>query len=347
MRWSHPADPGSLPVSWDLADTTRDSGQVDFPDVESGIVLDGLPLQGRFFVYKENSVWRVRNVKGRFIFEEDPFLETIGILATRCVAMTADGRGHVFLGQDNVWMHDGNRAIELLNEKMKRSLFDAIGPANTELSFVFTNARRNETWVCYAETGATVTNRALIIQQSPPFQCTEADIDFVGAAQGIVENVDSRTWATVTTTWDTETGSWSTTTGGRRVVVFNKVAQKFQLLDSGSSNDGATITGTLQRSGLGVVGRKRNGEWNVDFARRKIVTRVWPKITGGAVSIRVGAHSVPDGAITWSPVQSFDPTTQLFVDFVVEGPAIALEISGTTHFKVDGYQLELGVTGKF
>jgi len=347
IRWSHPADPGSLPISWDITDPTKDAGQIELPDVESGVILDGLGLQGRFYVYKQNAVWRMRPVKGRFIFDQEVFLETIGILSTRCVDLTADGMGHVFAGQDNIWMHDGNKAIPLLDAKMKRSLFASMDPAAPHKSFLFTNPAQDETWFCYAETGSTVANKALIIKQKSPFQCVTADIDFVHAAKGVAEITDSGIWSAATYTWDSTANVWGTTSGGRRVIVSNRVGTKMQLLDAGSDNDGVAITATVQRTGLSVVGRKRNGEWIVDFQQRKLLTRVWPKVTGGAVMVRAGSAQTPDGAVTWQPSQSFDPTTQHYVDFITEGPSLAIEFSGTSLWKLDGYKIDLELTGHF
>ena len=68
VRWGHPADPGSVPVSWDTADPTRDAGEVDLPDVNSGIILDALPLQGVMYIYKEGSVLETDLDRGEFNF---------------------------------------------------------------------------------------------------------------------------------------------------------------------------------------------------------------------------------------------------------------------------------------
>src|SRR5258706_476813 len=55
VKWGHPADPGSVPSSWDETDETKDTGEKDLPDVTAGVIQDGLPLQGNFYVYKEGS----------------------------------------------------------------------------------------------------------------------------------------------------------------------------------------------------------------------------------------------------------------------------------------------------
>ena len=53
VKWSHPADPGSVPITWDETDESHDAGEVDMPDAEAGILLDMLPLTETMYIYKE------------------------------------------------------------------------------------------------------------------------------------------------------------------------------------------------------------------------------------------------------------------------------------------------------
>lgn len=345
VRWSSPADPGTIPTSWDIADPTTNAGTVSLPDVDSGLILDGLPLQGRFYVYKENSCWRFRNIGGRFIFDEDAFLETIGLFAPRCVAITGDGQRHVFMSNDDMYVHDGNRALPLLSERMKRYIFNQIDTTNGGNSFLFVNAVRREAWFCYPSQGNTVPNRGLIVNYDTK-AATETDIDFEFAAIGTLQTSDTDTWASATGTWETDTSPWSVN-NRRKIALLKPTATRFLQLDSGALRDSVAFTGTLQRTALGVIGRKRNGDWIEDFETRKLVTRLWPKMSGGPVSIRVGGQDVPNGPVTWSDVQTFNPATQKFCDLTAEGAAISIEISGAVDWQLDGYKLDMVTLGKF
>jgi len=345
VRWSHPADPGAVPTSWDITDPTVDAGQVTLPDIESGGIVDGLPLQGRFYVYKENSVWRFRATGGRFVFDQDAFLETIGLLCARALAVTGDGKRHIFASQDDIMLHDGNGARSVLDKKLKRTLFGSIDVTNYRNSFMMIHPLRGEAWFCYPETGNSFPNRAIIYNYESD-RISEGDCDWRHWAPGVIQTSDAETWNSTSGTWDEDTGLWSNS-DRRKIVLVRTAVNEFALLDTGATRDGTVFTGTLQRTGLGIIGRKRNGDWIEDFQQRKLVTRLWPKVSGGAVSIRIGSHQVPDGAVTWSAAKTFDPSVQRYVDFVVEGPAIALEISGTTPFKIDGYKIEMELTGNF
>ena len=346
VRWSHPADPGSVPPTWDITDPTHNAGQISLSDVDSGQIVDGLSLQGKFYVYKENSCWRFRNVGGQFIFDEDAFLETTGLLSPRCVAVTGDGQRHFFVGQDNIYVHDGNSAKPLLDKRTRRYLFNAIDVQNYAISFVFINPVRREGWFCYPALGQTVPTRAMIVNYDT-LAVTECDIDFVAAAMGTVETSDTETWATVTGPWTSDTLPWDSSSR-RKLVLSKPTVTKFEQLDLGITRDGAAFTGLIQRTSLGMVGRnRRTGEWITDFEVRKMCHRIWPKMSGAPVSIRLGGQDVPGGSIRWSLPQTFDPSAAKWCDITAEGAALCVEISGANGWKLDGYKLDLVTLGRF
>lgn len=346
LRWSHPADPGNVPPSWDITDTTKNAGQISLSDVDSGKILDGLSLQGRFYVYKENSCWRLRNVGGQFIFDSDAFLETTGLLSPRCVAITGDGQRHFFVGQDNIYTHDGNSAKPLLDRRTRRYVFNALDVANYANSFVFINPVRREGWFCYPSIGNSVPTRALVVNYDT-LATTESDVDWQAAAMGTVQLSDSETWASVPGFWTDDTAPWDTS-NRRKLVLCKPTVTKFEQFDLGTTRDGTAFTGTIQRTSLGLVGRnRRTGEWITDFEVRKMCHRIWPKMSGSAVQIRLGGQDVPGGPIRWSAPRTFNPNTSKYCDISAEGAALCLEISGANGWKLDGYKLDLVTLGRF
>lgn len=346
VRWSHPADPGSVPVTWDITDPTHNAGQVSLSDVDSGQIVDGLSLQGKFYVYKENSCWRFRNVGGQFIFDEDAFLENTGLLTNRCVAITGDGQRHFFVGQDNIYTHDGNSAKPLLDRHTRRYLYNSIDVGNYANSFAFVNPVRREGWFCYPALGQVNPSRAMIVNYDT-LAVTEADIDFQAASIGTVNVTDPETWATVTGAWTDDTQPWDSSQR-RKIVLCKPTVTKFEQLDLGTTRDGTAFTGLVQRQSLGMVGRnRRTGDWIVDFETRKMCHRIWPKMNGSPVNIRLGGQEVPNGPIRWSASTPFDPTTQKYCDITAEGAALCVEISGANGWKLDGYKLDMVTLGRF
>jgi hypothetical protein len=335
-----------VPVTWDITDPTHNAGQVSLSDVDSGQIVDGLPLQGIFYVYKESSCWRFRNVGGQFIFDINPFLENTGLLSPRCVEITGDGQRHFFVGQDNIFTHNGNTATPLLDTRTRRYLFNQIDPGNYANSFVFINSVRREGWFCYPSIGQVNPSRALIVNYDN-LATTETSVDWQAAELGTVQTSSGASWLSDPRTWAAETTPWYTS-NRRKIVLLKPTATKFEQLDLGVTRDGTAFTGLIQRTSLGLVGKNRKtGEWITDFEVRKMCHRVWPKMSGNPVQVRIGGQNVVGGPVTWSPYATFDPNSQDWVDLTAEGAALCIEFSGSNGWKLDGYKLDLVTTGRF
>jgi hypothetical protein len=353
VKWSHPADPGSVPVSWNEADPTKDTGQNDLPDVTAGIILDAVPLQSTMFIYKEGSVWQMNYVGGQYIFDFKVFLDTVGLLATRCVCVTGDGRRQVFMTQDDVIWHNGNQWGSVLDKKYRRRLFDDIDPTTYVNSFLFAHPLYNEVWICYPSVGSSIPNKAIVWNHAEGRDGTLSEINninFVNAAAGSIETGTAEIWSdNPLETWDQDTGGWSNIV--RRRIILATGTTKFYVLDRGLTKDGVAIVATLRREGLSIIGRKRNGEWIVDHEVMKMVDSLWPKVRGGTIRIRVGTQQVVDGAVTWGAYQNFDPTTGvvMYPSGPTAGRAMAVEFSSVTNavWKLDGYKYNVKTMGRF
>ena len=232
LRWSHPAAPGSLPTSWDITDPTVDAGEIDFPDVQSGLLADILPLGPTMFVYKDLSIWKMRFTGGQQIFDfgQSAWLNTAGLLGPRCVCISGDGTKHILATQDDIIWHDGNQVKSILNLRQRKRLQDEIDSSNFGQSFIFANPFRNEIWFCYPQQGSTFPNRAIIMNYrtagGSDFVVTTADgITFRNATVGNLEGSFAEIWDSGTDTWDVDTGPWSTLER-RRVVLADPTASK-------------------------------------------------------------------------------------------------------------------------
>lgn len=349
VLWSHPADPGSVPVTWNVNDTTKLAGQVDLPDVEAGLIMDMLPLRGDMFVYKAGSVTRMRFIGGNSVFDFDTFLETVGVLTQRCVCLGPDGASHVFATNDDIVVHNGASSESILDKRMRRYLFSQIDTTNYTKSFIFTNPLYDEVWFCFPESGQTQPNRALIWNRADN-KISEVDgITFRGAAPVQFEGSDGATWETDDAEWNKDNGTWST--AYRRKVLLAAPAGDgvFYLLDDGTKRDGVIFRALLQRTGLSIVGRSRDGKWIEDFKQRKMVTRIWPKVEGININVKVGFQEFPKGPITWGPVQIFKSDRDLWADFSQSGRLLALEYESTKNgdWRLEGYKMELSLEGNF
>jgi hypothetical protein len=354
VRWSHPADPGTVPISWDITDPTKDAGEVDFSDAQSGILLDALPLGPTMFIYKESSIWKMKFVGGQSIFDfgQSAWLNTAGLLSPRCVAISGDGMKHVLATQDDIIWHDGNTVRSILNKRQRKRLQNEIDGSNFGQSFMFANPFRNEMWFCYPRQGSTFPDVAIIMNYheagGQDFTVTTADgITFRNAATGGIEGTFVEIWDSGTDTWDVDTGPWSTLER-RRVVLVNPTASKFYTLGHGSTRDGVVFTSTLARDGLALIGKKSSGGVIEDFQKMKMVKRIWPKILGGSVNIKFSAAQTVGGAVAFSAPVAFDPATMVYADpGPVSGRAVGLEITSTGNFRLDGYKIDVAPMGDF
>jgi len=350
VRWSSGAVPGSLPSTWDFTDPTNDAGTVQLPDVASGRILDGQQLQGQFFIYKEASTWRVQFIGSPFVFSFHSFMENTGLLATRCLAVTADGLKHVMVSQDDMLIHNGISSESLLSKRMRRYLFNRIDSNSFDTSFMFSNPVYDEIWFCYPSTGALEPDSALIWNYKYNSFTEATGIDFRAAEIGTIP-VTGLTWAAQTKTWAADTAPWASSKR-RRIVVCNPNTKKLILLDDVNTltRDGVAFTGLLQRTGLSVTGQKRNGEWIVDLKNQKMIRVLWPKVQAAApgIQVRVGYAQLINGTIAWNPYQQFDPNVNLFVEGCEgQGRSISVEFKSQNAYRLDGYKIDLEPVGEF
>lgn len=347
---SHPAQPGSVPSSWDVTDPTKDARENDLPDVNSGIITAMESLRGMMYVYKEASVWRMRFIGGRFQFAYDQFLETFGSFVQRGVCVLGDGMRHVVWGQDDIIVHDGQQAASILDERWKVSLFRSIDVANYRNCFCFCSAETNEVFFCFPESGFTHPNKALVwnYRNGGKDAFSTADVKFRNATVGTVETSDTDVWDSDSAPWDGDLTTWNQS-NRRKTILLDTDHTKFHQFNSTEQHDGTNFDVTLQRTGLSVIGRKRTGEWIVDVERRKLVNKLWLKIQGGPVNVRMGYQEEPDGDVTWTDTQSFNPQTQRWLDFAFSGMAIAIEFSSNTNvtWKLLGYKIDINPAGVF
>ena len=349
VLFSHSADPGTLPTSWDITDATKDTGEQSLPDVDSGVILDAMMLSGNMYIGKENSIWRMRQIGGRFLFSFDTYLETAGLLAPRCIINVGILRQQVIWTQDDIILHNGTSQQSLLSKKWRRALFTAIDTTNYLNCFAFDNAKSQEVWFCFPSSGKIECDTALVWNYSNGGSVfSTVDITFRNVAAAVLAASDTLAWDDDTNSWEFDDVAWDTNDRRRYIACVTDLTQ-FQSLDQGLDRAGTSYTATLQRTGLALIGRKRTGEWIVDFKTVKTYKRIWFKIVGASVNIRVGVQMFPDTPVTWGASQMFNPNTQTYIDTVLTGRALSIEISSTSSadWSLQGYRVEFNAGGHF
>ena len=341
VKWSHPADPGTVPVSWDPADATRDAGESDLSDGYDKIV-DGMVLRDSFMIYKESSIWRMDYIGGPFVYRFSKVLGASGALSKNCI-VELDGQHFVFSSSDCL-IHDGQTATSVLDKQTRRELFRQIDPDYSDRCFVFVNRLYNEVFVCYPLLGNQTCNRAMVwnmVDKTVSFR----DLPFLNhAASGAVDDSSNATWATDGAAWDTDTTVWDSNSSSltRTLSVMAGDGQKLYLLDSGATFDGATASSFIERIGLSLGVPDKI----------KTVSRVRPRIYGSigtTVMVSVGSSDDPFGLVTYQPAVPFTIGVSVNVDIFCTGRYIAIKFStGTAQmWRLDSYDIDYRLAGKF
>jgi hypothetical protein len=347
VKWSHPAAPGSLPISWDETDPAKDTGEYDLPSTGTGVILTGLPLHDQLFIYKEGTVWRARFVGGRAVFSFFGFLHTAGIVAPRAVCLTPDASGHVFVTAEDIIYHNGQQPQSIATSRVRDYFFGTLNVEAKDTIFCFANRFAKEVWICFPQGAATQPNQALIWQMEENVWSSIA-INFRHAATGPVESAVEGTWdGAGTNTWDSDTAVWSSTLGNAVVVAVTDETG-LAICDAGYKRFNSDSPVVLQRTGLSLLGKDRSGNPIVDFKQWKLFTRVWLTAVG-VFQIRLGTQDLPEGPVDWQEWQDFDADVDLYLDFIQSGRAVALEIrhKGEEPFAIDAYRIELVKLGNF
>lgn len=348
--WSHSASPGAVPSSWDYTDPSKDAGRKELTDSEGGAIRDALMLQDNLVIYKETSTHIARFIGGNEIIGNNLLLSTSGILAARCVTAFDNGTKHFVATENDFITHAGQAgSVEsVFDKRVRQSIIAEIDQANYANAFVFENPLVDEVWFCYPTDGNIRPNKAVIWNYT---YNTIQYRDFAGmfAAKGPVQEVSTETWSGAVGSWESDTEPWGRESRSK-VLIANPVVSKIFQLDTGELFGTTEFNAYVERTGLAIVGRDRQGNWKEDFGSMKLITRVWPKISGTAVvTVSLGKQDSRDDVVEWVASGDFDPATDTYIDLVSSGrlTAIRFEAEGSEPWQLEGYDLRMTVLGEF
>lgn len=335
VKWSHPADPGAVPASWDQTDPAKDAGEYDLAEGGDPII-DGLQLRNTFMIYKESSIWRMDFAGGTYVFNFSKVLGTSGAMNRNCI-VELDGY-HVVLTGSDVIVHDGQAASSVMDKQTRRYLFQNIDATYSNLCFIFKNPFMNEVFICYPSIGSTVCNTAMVWNYKDKTVSFRDIPNLNHAAFGPVDNSLSAGWSSDSAPWDSDLSLW----GSPDIIpptaraIMASSAQKLYLLDSSSLFDGVTATSYLERVGLSF-GAPEN---------IKLIRAVRPRIYGNpgqTVKVKVGSSDDPYETPTWGTEMTHVIGTTVSNDCLVTGRYIAIRIeSGTAYqWRLDSYDVDV------
>lgn len=348
VKWSHPADPGTVPTSWNEADPTKDAGEYPLSET-AGPVVDSLPLKDTNIIYKTDSVWGMQYIGGEFIFKFFKIFGDFGMPYRDCAAEFVSGKHIVFTGTDLV-VHDGQSSKSIaqgrirsilrnITENQLPSCYMAVHNQVNEVWFCFRRASdqsaKADTAICYNWADNTLTMREL----DQLYYITSGKIDPPNISSG-------STWADATADWGSNLLAWGESipvTGNIRLLGFG--ASQLYWLDATPAVAEAV---TLEREYLGVVMQSTQPP---DMTAMKFVRRIWPRFTGkvgDVVNITLGSSDSVAEVTTWKDPQQFIIGQDTKIDCTLSGKLFALRITsaGTEQWCLNGVEADVNFLGQ-
>ena len=338
VKWSHPADPGAVPSSWDETDPTKDAGELDLSEGYDHII-DGLQLRDSFVVYKEASVWRVDFTGGAYVYSIRKVLGMSGAMNRNCI-VEIDGF-HVVLTTNDIIVHDGEQAVSVLDKSTRRWLFQNMDIDEAYQSFVFKNPFFNEVFICYASIGADYPDSAIVYNYVDKTISKRAMPNVHHANFGQVDNTLSGSWAADSEPWASDLTVWDgpDLVPNAARVLMGAHATKLYMLDASSSFDGSIPDAYVERKGMGFDADEKI----------KLIKGIRPRITGNVgdtVLISVGSQDDPYDTPTYTQMTHTIGST-IRNNCLVSGRYIAVKFhTGTAYnWRLDSYDIEVETLG--
>ncbi len=323
VRWSDAAEAGTVPQSWTPAPDNF-AGFVDLAPL-SAACLEGASLRDSFVVYKNESVWSFDFVGGNAVFRVRKIFAEHGIVNTNALTRGIDDV-HLFVGSEgDVFITDGVQVRSVLDGRAQRAFYAAFVQNKNGLFAAATLAREKVGLVCYPANGSTRINQALVfdfITQDIGFRDMP---DILCAAEGgkLSDGSQSNVWDGDPQSWDDDGTPWPFEVS---VVTLDDVlvagAFGFAVVSDPEAEDfiGGEVFARVEKSGLAFG----------DAQVRKMVSRIWPKITGrdgDQLEIRLGGQEITGGPVALQPPVMFTIGQDYPIDTFVQGRFLSMEIT--------------------
>jgi len=346
IHWSHPAEPGTVPTTWNAALADKDAGYVDLSQT-NGWVVDSLPLKDANIIYKEDSVWGMSYEGGQSIFRFYEIFNDAGVFGQRC-AKSFDEK-HFVVTTNDVYVHNGQTKESVITNQMRTELFNSMHADHTGKTFVTADYSNNEMWVCFVSGGnyhtTPLPNKAFIWNWKNNTWTTRdiPNVNHIGwgvvaSAQGTIDWSDTGTWDSDGTSWD-DRGYNPTMTS---LIMADTVNKKlFEVKESETEFDNESIVAYVRKDSM-----------NLGYSGTKYLKKIIPKFSSGSgeVMFAVGYSMVPNpkDGIVWKPPISFDVGEQSELPVRVTGNYISIAVyttSSNTRWSLDNLELHWAPSG--
>lgn len=330
IKWCTALDPGAITAAgdWDETDPATDADERDIAET-TDILVDGLPMGDNFIIYKERSMYSLADIGAPFIFRLQRLPGETGMLARGCGVNTPVG--HVVLTAGDVVLNTGQGVVSIANGVVRDYIFRNISQDNYKRAFVTANPQKNEAWICFPYGPVETCNKACVWNWiDKTWSIRQLSSVTYGAFGQINYAATEVTWESIDalgTTWEQTGATWDENeySPAEARLLMSHTTPYISVQDSGTSDFGATINSTLERTGISMG----------DPYTVKLIKSVYPKIdgnTGSMVLVQVGYAMNADEQPTWTTAQTFTIGTSQKIDAFVSGRFFALRFSSVDQF---------------
>ena len=341
VKWSSAADPGTMPASWNEADTTVDAGETDLSET-SDVLVDGLALGDTFAIYKTASMYAMTYIGGQYIWQFRKLPGEAGMLARGCACNTP--MGHLVLTSGDLIVHNGMGPTSILSGKMRKWLFATMDANFYARSFLVSSPGLNEAWVCFPEQGSAVCTKALIWNWvSSTFTLRDLNGAVCGTSGQFTYTL-ADPWSADAASWDSDITVWdkSDLPISQSRIILGNITPALVAADAGSDFSGMSYNASVERVGLDFD----------DPGKVKLLKAVYPRIdgaTGSTVYIQAGAAMDVEGSYSWGDAIPYVIGTTYRADLFASGRFLAYRIYsiGTFNWRVKSIDFDVDLMGEY
>lgn len=162
VRTSDVAAPGSIPANWNPFAAGVNTAD-EFTLSSTGTVQDMAELQGRMYIYTNNSIHSLEQTGSSSIpFSISTVTDSYGAQTLEAV-QEYDGR-HFVVGSNDVYVFGGHPGSiqSVADGRVRRYLINNLNKAHEQKLFILKYQAKDELWICYPKGNSTTVNECLI-----------------------------------------------------------------------------------------------------------------------------------------------------------------------------------------
>ncbi len=358
IRWSASVEAGGVPSTW-VAAPGNDAGNTNALAGTTDHIVDMIQLGNNNVIYKNNSVWAQQWIGGNQIFAHRVAFREFGMISANCAREVFSKQ--VVLTQDDVVIHNLVEAKSLVDNGVRRLLFNSLDATNVDKCCVELSVSHSELLIGIPEVGSGgfITKLFVWNWKSNTWSVCDvlpstyfATMSLSSTGQNFVVGplipLDAPAIPLDTNTFAMD--QYPVPTGGS--VIFALADKGFAQNAAGYTIQGNSYSSVLERTGLQIAGQDRFGNPVLNPHAVKMVTEVLPLVdadAGVVVDVQVGTQSHIGGAVQWGAKKAFDPTVDTKVDVLATGKLLGVRFSSSSggRWRLSGYGLTIKKVAEF